>query len=277
MTIDIAGIKDKFKKIASDTSREIEDRIEDAISFRNNLEESSDNNENLKVDEICYTILIEMLHNENATMSNISDLIALYTLLAETLAEEENYIPIKEIAYEVREMIRINMVPWDVIKENLPRLIDTVNETVFRHTDYDLHLLLLKKAFEADDLNEEFKGRARHLLKLRILLEDADRHDWMLDKPLQDRIAGLFTPEELMKIILKPQIGHLRQDPVEYTCRWEEIYYEVENRLKERFANVHRQMGFCFRYWNAKRELLKDEYGIEWKSPSQMNPRVKFD
>lgn len=47
--------------------------------------------------------------------------------------------------------------------------------------------------------------------------------------------------------------------------------------LEERFANAPRQMGFCFHYWNAKRELLDEEYGIEWRSPSQMNPHVIFD
>ncbi|MDE5841190.1 MAG: hypothetical protein K2H49_09745, partial [Muribaculaceae bacterium] len=246
-------------------------------AFRNRLEESSDHYENLKADEICFASLIEMLYKENATMSHTADLMQLYTLLAETLDEEKDYIPIKKIAHEVMEMIRINMVPWDVIRETLPRLIDTVNDTVFHHTSYDLHLLLMSKSLDAGDLDEEFKGRARHLLKLRILLGDSSRFEWKLDKTLQNGIAKLFTQEELVKIILHPQLGHLRQDPVEFTYRWEEIYYDVEKRLEERFANVHRQRGFCFMYWDAKRELLKDEFGIEWKSPSQMNPHVRFD
>lgn len=268
--------KETFKTIVSDTSKGIEERIEEILSLRKEIE-LSEEREELIADEFCYSLLIQMLINENATLSNIEDLMHLYTLLAETLDELGDYSPIKDIAWEVIELIRINAVPWDIIKETVPRLIDAVNDTVYNHISYDLHLWLLKKAFEANDLNDDMKGRARHLLKLRILLEDPGRHERLLDKPLQEAIARLFTPDELIKIILNPQIGHLRQDPVEFTYRWEDIYYKVEKRLDERFANAPRQMGFCFLYWNAKRELLKKEYGIDWKSPSQMNPRVMFD
>lgn len=274
--MNIEKIKTEIETITADSSKSIEDRIEDVLTYRNELD-LTDKKEELKVDEICYTVLIQMLINENATMSNVEDLMQLYTLLAETLDEEEDYPPIKDIVYEVIEMIRIDIVPWEVIKETVPRLIDAVNDTVYNHISYDLHLWLLKKAFEAGDLNDEWKGRARRFLKLRILLEDFDRNERLLDKPLQDAIASLFTPDDLLKIILHPQLGHLRQDPVEFTYRWEDIYYKVQHRLDDRFANAPRHMGFCFKFWNAKRELLKNEYGIDWKSPSQMNPRVKFD
>ena len=35
-------------------------------------------------------------------------------------------------------------------------------------------------------------------------------------------------------------------------------------------------MGFCHSYWSAKRAALARR-GIEWRSPSAMNPRVIFD
>lgn len=274
--MDITKIRKNFVSIANDSSKSIEERIDEILSNRDSLQ-LTDKKEELHINEICYSALIEMLTKENATMSNIEDLMQLYTLLAETLDEENDYRPIKDIAYEAIEKIRINIVPWNVIKETLPRIIDAINDTVYNHMSYELHLWLLKKAFEAGELNEDMKGRARRLLKLRILLEDNNRHERLLDKPLQEAIAKLFTQDELVKIILHPQLGHLRQDPVEFTYRWEDIYYDVEKRLDDRFANAPRQMGFCFMYWNAKRELLKEEYGIDWKSPSQMNPRVMFD
>ena len=37
-----------------------------------------------------------------------------------------------------------------------------------------------------------------------------------------------------------------------------------------------RGMGFCFNYWSAKRAALARR-GIQWRSPSAMNPRVMFD
>ena len=69
---------------------------------------------------------------------------------------------------------------------------------------------------------------------------------------------------------------HLRFDPVERTPRWEEIWYDVEEECDRRTKGQPRGMGFCFAYWSAKCAVLK-EYGIDWKSPHMMNPRVMFD
>ena len=68
----------------------------------------------------------------------------------------------------------------------------------------------------------------------------------------------------------------LKYDPVEDTDGYLAVIDEVECRLYEKLKNQPRGMGFCFEYWSAKRDLLA-EYGIEWRSPGVMNPRVMFD
>ncbi|MBO4754890.1 MAG: hypothetical protein J5543_09860 [Bacteroidales bacterium] len=68
----------------------------------------------------------------------------------------------------------------------------------------------------------------------------------------------------------------LKYDPVEDSDAYLSVIDEVERRLYEELKDVPRHMGFCFRYWSAKRELLA-KYGIEWRSPGIMNPRVMFD
>lgn len=68
----------------------------------------------------------------------------------------------------------------------------------------------------------------------------------------------------------------LAYDPVEDSEAYLAVIDEVERRLYEELKDEPRHMGFCFRYWSAKRDLLK-EYGIEWNSPSTMNPGVMFD
>lgn len=68
----------------------------------------------------------------------------------------------------------------------------------------------------------------------------------------------------------------LAYDPVEDSEAYLAVIDEVERRLYEELKDEPRHMGFCFRYWSAKRDLLK-EYGIEWHSPSTMNPGVMFD
>ena len=70
--------------------------------------------------------------------------------------------------------------------------------------------------------------------------------------------------------------GMLKVDPVQATPEWEEVIYEVEKELDEQLKDEPRCMGFCHSYWSAKRAALARR-GIEWRSPSAMNPRVMFD
>lgn len=70
---------------------------------------------------------------------------------------------------------------------------------------------------------------------------------------------------------------HLRFDPIERTPLWEDIYYDVERETDKAMGRrVPRGMGFCFMYWSTKRNVLAKR-GIEWCSPHEMNPRVRFD
>lgn len=199
-------------------------------------------------------------------------------MLGETYDELEDYRSLKGVAYDVLTLLRDEMTKWEAIEETLPEIIDTIGDSAYNHALYELLLFYIRAAWRAGKLNADMKGRVRKFLKLRILLEDADYFDFrLLPNELKEKIGELFTSQELLKIILNPEIGHLKKDPVEYTWKWEDICYDVDDKLNDRFANAPRHMGFCFKYWSAKRDLLMDEYGIDWHSPSQMNPHVIFD
>mgnify|MGYP006992095200 FL=1 len=70
--------------------------------------------------------------------------------------------------------------------------------------------------------------------------------------------------------------GMLKVDPVQATPEWEKVIYEVEKEVDEQLKDEPRGMGFCHIYWSTKRAALARR-GIEWRSPSAMNPRVMFD
>lgn len=70
---------------------------------------------------------------------------------------------------------------------------------------------------------------------------------------------------------------HLRFDPVERTEEWEMLYEHAESEIEAEIEpDCPRGMGFCHYYWSVKRNVLK-KYGIDWRSPSGMNPGVMFD
>ena len=262
----------QIQSIIFDKSLSLDDRI-DQICTR-----KQSDNWSTEVDIECFKMLIDIIKEEQAIATHVHDLLTLYALLAETYVETDVFRPLERLSFEVRDIIRDSRISWEVIDDTVPRIVDALEDSVYNHEYYRLLLTYLSIAFQNGKLNFEMKGRVRHFLKLQLLLDDIYRwHDHLLTKEMQTAIASLFTPEELLKIILNPTIGHLKCDPIEYTYEWEQIYYDVEEYLKERFANVHRHMGFCFKYWSAKREYLKENYDIEWHSPAQMNPRVKFD
>ena len=270
------GIRNLVEKITLDRTKTIDERIDEVFNMREQLE-VKDDKERLRNDVDYYDCMIRMIEDEDT--ERVEDLarLQLYALLAETFVELENYRPIYKLAQEVLEMIRHEDVAWEAMAETLPRIIDAVSETVYHHAEYELLLIYILMAFKTGNLTDEFKGRVRKWMKLHLLLEESDWLDFRLTKELERAMADMFTQTELFKIMLDPKIGHLRTDPVEYSWEWEKIYYDVEAELDRRLANVPRQMGFCFQYWAMKRELLMEKYGIDWRSPSQMNPRVMFD
>lgn len=270
------GIRHLIEKITFDRSKSIEERIDEVFDMRQQLE-VKDDKERLRNDVDYYDCMIRMIEDEDTERVEDLTRLQLYALLAETYVELEDYRPIYKLAQEVLEMIRHEDVAWEAMSETLPRIIDAVSETVYHHAEYELLLIYILMAFKTGNLTDEFKGRVRKWMKLHLLLEESDWLDFRLTKELERAMADMFTQTELFKIMLDPKIGHLRTDPVEYSWEWEKIYYDVEAELDRRLANVPRQMGFCFQYWAMKRELLMEKYGIDWRSPSQMNPRVMFD
>ena len=76
--------------------------------------------------------------------------------------------------------------------------------------------------------------------------------------------------DEIMAIDL------LKSDPVEWSEEFENVIDEVEKELYEYFKDESRCMGFCFEFWSRKKALLARR-GLEWRTPSEMNPRVIFD
>lgn len=73
------------------------------------------------------------------------------------------------------------------------------------------------------------------------------------------------------------QNGTLKRDPIEWSLDYESVIDEANKKIYSILEGHPRGMGFCFAYWNTKAQVLKADYGIEWRSPAIMNPHVMFD
>lgn len=74
----------------------------------------------------------------------------------------------------------------------------------------------------------------------------------------------------------------MEHDPTEDDPKYQSIFAcidaEVEAMLEEEGLGKKKiGMGYCHVFWSAKARVLKEKYGVEWKSPKEMNPGVLFD
>ena len=75
--------------------------------------------------------------------------------------------------------------------------------------------------------------------------------------------------------------SEIKYDPIEDTEEYKNIVDELEQKIKSCIANIEgvspNMLGFCHIYWKIKKELLKMDYNIDWESPDELNPTVRFD
>lgn len=142
-----------------------------------------------------------------------------------------------------------------IAKTETPRLFQSLCEYYRLCLDFD----------SVDDYDEELK-EVFDKTYFRTVDSWIYKLAWIVDNPTREYAIECWNGLERM----------LKSDPVQATPEWEEVIYEVEQEVDEELKDESRGMGFCFAYWSAKRDAL-ERRGVEWKTPSLMNPGVMFD
>jgi tetratricopeptide (TPR) repeat protein len=180
--------------------------------------------------------------------------------LVETLAADENEPPEAVIrAYSFMGEEYVNLRHFGFARECYLKALD-------------FYPKCSKDIFEDEEMTEIFEEGCANLLKI---------YGKMGSYETADRIYGLIRDalpekaESIHKQAMKKQ--HILYDTVEYTDEYLAILPELEAKIEAELRDVRRRHGFCFQYWHAKEEILERDYGIEWSSPSVLNPGVMFD
>ena len=130
------------------------------------------------------------------------------------------------------------------------------------------HTELMKlREYDSEEM-EEFENCFYLAVKARNYYEPDDCHD------LVAIVSGSLPDERIRELLLSAQEnrrGFIKNDPVEKT----EKYLAVIDKVEEKIEKT-KQMDFCLEYWSLKARFLF-EYGILWRSPTQLNPGVMFD
>lgn len=269
-------LKDIYE-ITADTSLSAEERIKSSLALKKSYNSKCSENNDKVIDEIIIRELIQMAINENEDQSLDDSLLMLYSLLAENLYSRKKYTDLKYVGEETIGILINNYIQIDQLQKYLHPIIDIISETVYYHILYEILVRYFNILVTAGKCKRKMKPYAELLLRLHILLDHDSFTDRFFDKNVEKKLSKMFSSEELIQIIRSPWIGRLKTDPVEYTREWAEIYYDVQEEINSLFKDQPRSRGLCRSIWREKKRILKEKYGIDWRSPAELNPRVRFD
>jgi hypothetical protein len=66
-------------------------------------------------------------------------------------------------------------------------------------------------------------------------------------------------------------------DPIEDEPKLKPVLEAAEKEALAQLADQRQVFGFCHLFWSTKKEILKEKYGLDWKTPAEMNPHTCFD
>lgn len=75
----------------------------------------------------------------------------------------------------------------------------------------------------------------------------------------------------------RPKLQQEVFDPKESEQKYEDIFTDVDLIAERKVGNVKRDKNFIIEFWRQKKKLLQNKYGIDWKSPSELNPEICYE
>ena len=266
-------IIEKIANIAQDNNLSVIERVAQIVELQQSLPEYSD--DAFKASVPAYETVRQLLLNDNYEGCHTSDLLMCNSMLAEAYIRNNRTWLVAPLAQHTIDMLTGAIVDDNETIDMIVAAIDRMCSALYGHPRMSMKLYSLQYGFEKGRQvpNEEtLKEAAEKIISLATL---TDCDTWYA--PLKEEFAELLGAEMLREIENNPYTGHLKVDPVEYTEAYENAIDAVEEEVNRRMGDQEYAMGMCFEIWSTKKEILAEKYGIEWRTPSQMNPRVMFD
>ena len=116
---------------------------------------------------------------------------------------------------------------------------------------------------------------------IRKRSEDNSNLNKFLCNTLEDSISIFRKNIELADKGLLSEIlpiKYTKHDPFEWTKEWDNLIDEVDAKVYENLGiPIERYLGFCHTFWEERKKVFKELYGIDWRTPAEMNPEAMFD
>lgn len=96
------------------------------------------------------------------------------------------------------------------------------------------------------------------------------------DLSFAEEKIGKEKVRELKRAAKEEVKAQILTDPVETTDAFLKIRFEVEQLTDSLLSNNREEEPFFALYWETKKSVLKENFGINWKTPAEMNPNIRF-
>ena len=116
--------------------------------------------------------------------------------------------------------------------------------------------------------------RLKAYLETPAVLEAAE--NWFLGERSFAKYLLRFSEDQAQRIVVaySTQAEPPRYDPIATDPAFAQIFGEINAELEKR--RPEKRIGQCHSLWRAKKAMLK-ERGIDWLSPFDLNPFMRFD
>ena len=88
-------------------------------------------------------------------------------------------------------------------------------------------------------------------------------------------------PRKYDKVIVEKRVQEIWHDLepkiVKAICKEFKLDTTCEKLALDELHYKYFGLGFCHVVWRVQKKILKSEYGIDWKSPSDLDPGTMFD
>ena len=249
---------EQIKAIAADTNKSVNQRVDEIITLHQSLDQYS--HEAFQTGVAAYESARTLLLNDNYEDCHMMDLLMCDALLAKAYMHDQRswlIAPLAQHAYDM--MLGVSTDDEESLKTMIAvidRLCSVINSD---HPRLLMKLYAMQYSFEKqrnEPNTDALKDTAEQLVSLATL---SACDTWYA--PLKEEIEALLGKDAV----------------IEYSEEYEAVIDKVEEEVGNKMGNQPYAMGMCFEIWHIKQTILAEKYGIEWRTPSQMNPRVMFD
>jgi hypothetical protein len=75
----------------------------------------------------------------------------------------------------------------------------------------------------------------------------------------------------------RPRVAGEKFDSQESDPRLRGAFAAADAAAERHVANVKRDEKFICKFWAAKKQILRKQFGVIWKSPADLNPTLAYD